>query len=99
MRSGVSFLSISVFASDLTELSGESRLRPVSMTISPQRPRYTARGVSERGQKSGASGQFFGLRTAGSACLEPNGTLSASGTHSDTYASRRGGLVLISPED
>ena len=100
MRSGASLLSVSVFASDLTELSGESRLRrPVRMTISPQRPRYSAGGVSERGQKSGASGQFFGLRTAGSACFEPNRTLSASGTHSDAYASRRGGLVLISPED
>ncbi len=90
MRSGAAFLSISVFASDLTELSGESHLRPLSMTISPQRPRYSAGGVSEMGQKSGASGQFFGPGTAGSACLEPNGTQSASGTHSDAYASRRG---------
>jgi hypothetical protein len=91
MRSGASLLSVSVFASDLTELSGESRLRPVPMT-GPQRPRYSAGGVSERAAEWSEWPVFR-------AELEPNGTRDASGTHSDASASRRGGLVLISPED
>ena len=96
MRSGASLLSVSVFASDLTELSGESRLRPVTMT-GPQRPRYSAGGVSEMGQKSGASGQFFGLGMIGLPRAKWYAECLRHALRRIRVAAR--GLVLISPED